>query len=48
MDRMRDQLFSSSRLAIDQDPTIGGCHDGDLLAQRFHRNAVTGDYTLEG
>ena len=38
-----DEFFAGAAFAIDQDAAVGGGHDGDLFAQRFHRNAFADD-----
>src|SRR5258706_2200957 len=46
MDRMSDEFLSSARLAVDQNAAVGGCHEANLLAQRFHGNAIADDYAF--
>src|SRR5205814_7585041 len=36
----RDELFSRSAFAVNQNAAVGRSSDADLLAQRFHGNAV--------
>jgi hypothetical protein len=46
MDGARHQFFAGSLFSVNQHPTIGRSHELDLLAERFHGNAVAGDYAL--
>ena len=47
MDGMGHEFFARTRPAINQHTTISRRHETDLLAQRFHWNAVAYDHTLE-
>src|SRR5216684_2263865 len=47
MDGMGHEFFARTRPAINQHTTISRGHETDLLAQRFHWNAVAYDHTLE-
>ena len=46
MDGMCHHLFARSRLSIDQNAPVRRSHQRDLLAQRFHGNAVADDDAL--
>ena len=46
MDGVRDQFFTRARFAINQDAAIRRRHQLDLLAQRFHGDAVADDHAL--
>ena len=40
VDGERHQLFPRARFAIDEHPPVGGGHQGNLLPQRFQRDAL--------
>src|SRR5689334_16747253 len=46
MNGARDQLFAGTGFTEDKDAAIGRRHQGDLLAQRFHRDALADDDAL--
>src|SRR6185437_888529 len=46
VDCVRHQLFSRSRLTIDQHAAVAWSHYANLLAQRFHGNALPRDNAL--
>src|SRR5882757_6349810 len=46
VDSMRHQFFTGARLAVNEDASVGWCHEADLLAKGFHRNAVADDYAF--
>ena len=43
-----DKFLAGATFAVDKDTSVGGGHQLDLLAQRLHGDAVTGDAGAEG
>src|SRR5579859_2157286 len=41
--RVRNEFLAGAALAVNEDATVGGSSDGNLLAQRLHRDAVADD-----
>src|SRR6202021_3457648 len=46
VDSMGYQLFFGARFAVDQNAAVGRSHQPNLLAQRFHRDAIAHDDAL--
>ncbi len=43
MDGACDQFLAGAAFAVDEHAAVGGCHQANLLAQGFHRDALAGD-----
>jgi hypothetical protein len=43
-----DEFFAGAGLAEDEDPTVGGGHELDLLAEGFHGHGLAGDGAFDG
>ena len=46
VNRVRDQFLAGAALAENQHAAVGGGHQRQLLAQRFHRHALADDAQL--